>query len=87
MPPSSMNFAAGLRGCGWIAIWPSLVAQRPCGRLRVLRRVADMANRRLEGLAVKMLGHQEAGEAFEHRHFDELAFAGALAVVKRGERA
>src|SRR6202789_3107761 len=41
-------------------------------------RVADMGNRRHEGFAIEVLGHHEAGEALEHRHFDELAFARRL---------
>ena len=44
------------------------------------RRVADMADMRLEGRAIKVLGQQEAGEAFEHGDFDELAFARSLAM-------
>jgi hypothetical protein len=35
-------------------------------------------------VAVEVLDHQEAGDALQHRHLDELALAGARAVQQRG---
>ena len=46
-------------------------------------RIAGRPHRRVEGQPAHMLGHDEGGHGFEHRHLDRLALAGALALQQR----
>ncbi len=48
-------------------------------------RVGPLAGRRLEDVAEEVLGQVEARHAFRHRHLDELALPGALAVEQGGQ--
>ncbi|MCY1225703.1 hypothetical protein D9M72_379070 [compost metagenome] len=64
---------------------PAIARRRGAAAALQQPRIAGAGGSGLEGQAAQVLGHDEGGHGLQHRHFDRLAHAMALAVQQRGQ--